>query len=63
MWGGRARAPPGPAAGYLVLLADASFVSEPDFYLVEANALLARDARQRGGKVFLNASMAPIAWA
>jgi hypothetical protein len=38
-------------------------VGEPDFYLVEAEALLARDACQRGRKVFLNASMAPSAWA
>ena len=36
---------------------------EPDLYRVEADALLARDACQRGGKVFLNASMAPPAWA
>ena len=50
-----------PAAGDAVLLPDAGFVGEPDLYLVEAEALLARDACQRGGEVFLNASMAPAA--
>jgi hypothetical protein len=54
---------PCPAAGDAVLLADAGFVGEPDLYRVEAEAPLARDACQRGGEVFLNASMAPIAWA
>ena len=52
-----------PPPGDAVLLADAGFVGEPDLYRVEADALLARDACQRGGKVFLNASMAPPAWA
>ena len=59
----RPGAAPCPAASDLVLLAYTSFIGEPDFYLVEAEALLARDACQRGGEVFLNASMAPIAWA
>ena len=56
-------AAPRPAAGDAVLLADPGFVGEPDLYRVEAEVLLARDACQRGGEVFLNASMAPIAWA
>jgi hypothetical protein len=54
---------PRPAAGDAVLLADAGFVGEPDLYRVAAEVLLARDARERGGEVFLNASMAPSAWA
>ena len=54
---------PCPAAGDAVLLADTGLVGEPDLYAVETEALLARDARQRGGEVFLNASMAPSAWA
>jgi hypothetical protein len=61
------RGRPGPApctaAGDAVLLADAGFVGEPDLYRVEADALLVRDACQRGGEVFLNASMASVAWA
>lgn len=52
---------PCPAAGDAVLLADPGLVGEPDLYRVEAEALLARDACQRGGEVFLNASMAPAA--
>jgi len=56
-------ATPCPAAGDAVLLADTGFVGEPDLYRLEAEALLARDARQRGGEVFLNVSMAPSAWA
>lgn len=59
----RAGAAPRPAPGDAVLLADAGFVGEPDLYRVETEALVPRDARQRGGKVFLNVSMAPIAWA
>jgi len=54
---------PCPAAGDAVLLADAGFIGEPYLYRVEAEALLARDACQRGGEVFLNVSMAPSAWA
>ena len=54
---------PCPSAGDTVLLAHSGFVGEPDLYRIEAEALLARDTRQRGGEVFLNASMAPIAWA
>jgi hypothetical protein len=36
--------------GDAVLLADPGFVGEPDLYRVEAEALLARDACQRGGE-------------
>jgi hypothetical protein len=50
-----------PAAGDLVLLAEARFVPEPDFYLGDIDALLASDVCQRLGEVFLNASMAPSA--
>lgn len=52
---------PRPAAGDAVLLADPGLVGEPDLYRVEAEVLLPRDARQRGGEVFLNVSMAPAA--
>jgi len=57
------RAPPGPAPGDLVLLADAGLIGEPDFYLVEAEALLAGDLLQTRGECFLKSSMAPSAWA
>ena len=50
-----------PAARDLVLLAEASFVAEPDLYLGGVDALLASDVCQRLGKVFLNVSMAPSA--
>ena len=50
-----------PAASDLVLLAEAGFVAEPDFYLGGIDALLASDVSQRLGEVFLNASMAPSA--
>ena len=52
----------GPAAGDLVLLADASLVLEPDLYL-GARGLPARDLRQQVGEVFLNASAACSLWA
>ena len=52
-----AGAAPCPAAGDLVLLADASFVLEPDLYGLAPSALGA-DLRQEGGEVFLKASMA-----
>ena len=52
-----------PAAGDLVLLAYAGLISEPDFQRIEADVLLLGDACQRRGKVFLNAAMAPSAWA
>jgi hypothetical protein len=54
---------PSPAAGDAVLLADPGFVGKPELYRVGAEVLLARDACQRGGEVFLNVSMAPAAWA
>src|SRR3954469_19228688 len=59
----RAAAAPRPAACDLVLLAVAGFVFEPDFYVGDIDALLVRDACQQGREVFLNASMAPAAWA
>lgn len=52
-----------PSAGDAVLLAHPGFIGEPDLYRVDAEVLLVRDARQRGGEVFLNVSMAPGAWA
>jgi hypothetical protein len=53
----------GPAAGDLVLLAYASLVLEPDFYLVDVDRLLARDCLQARGEVFLKSSIAPSACA
>lgn len=46
-----------PAAGDLVLLADAGLVLPPDLYGL-AGSLLRCDLRQQGGEVFLNASAA-----
>ena len=57
------RTPPGPSPSDLVLLADAGLVAEPDLYVGRAGAELARDRRQARGEVFLNASIAPSAWA
>jgi len=51
------------AAGDAMLQANACFVREPDLFCASFKALLARDARQRGGEVSLNASMAPSACA
>ncbi len=59
----RARAALGPAAGDLVLLADARLVGEPDLYSVGSDALLATDLFQARGKTFLKSSIAPLAWA
>ena len=59
----RPRAALGPAAGDLVLLADARLVGEPDLYGVGSDALLARDLFQARGKTFLKSSIAPSAWA
>ena len=59
----RTRAALGPAAGDLVLLADAGLVGEPDLYGGDADALLARDLVQAGGKAFLKSSIAPSACA
>ena len=56
-------AAPGPAPGDLVLLADAGFVGEPDFYGIAPEALCARDRVQAGGETFLKASIAPSACA
>ena len=58
---GGPRAASCPAAGDLVLLAEASFVAEPDFYIGDIDALLASDVCQRFGEIFLHASMAPPA--
>src|SRR5262245_66620510 len=51
----------GPAAGDLVLLADAGLVGEPDFYRVAVKRLLARNCLQARGEVFLKSSIAPSA--
>jgi hypothetical protein len=40
----------------LFFLADASLVSEPNFYCVAVDALLARDHLQTGGEIFLASS-------
>jgi hypothetical protein len=48
----RAGTTPRPAPGDVVLLANPGFVGEPDLYRVETEALVPRDARQRGGEVF-----------
>lgn len=52
-----------PTAGDLVLLADARFILEPDFYLVAADLLCARDLVQARWEVFLKFSIAPSACA
>jgi hypothetical protein len=52
-----------PAAGDLVLLADAGLVCEPDFYRVDADRLLTRDCVQARGEAFLKSSIAPAACA
>jgi hypothetical protein len=52
-----------PAAGDLVLLSDAGFVGEPDFYSAGIDALFARDFLQAGGEAFLKSSIAPAACA
>jgi hypothetical protein len=54
-------AAPCPAPGDAVLLADTGLFGEPDLYRVKAEALLVRDAHQRGGEVFLNVATAPAA--
>ena len=53
----------GPATSDLVLLADARFVLEPDFYCIAVELLCARDLVQARGEVFLKSSIAPSAWA
>src|SRR3974390_1490961 len=67
-WTGAAFGPPagasfGPPGGDLVLLANTSFVLEPDFYLVDIDRLRARDCVQARGEVFLKSSIAPSACA
>ena len=52
-----------PAAGDLVLLANPGLIREPDFYGLGGEVLRLGDGCQRGGPVFLNASMAPSACA
>ena len=59
----RASAALGPPAGDLVLLADASLVLEPNFYLADVDCFLARDFIQARWELFLKSSMAPSACA
>jgi hypothetical protein len=51
-----------PAPGDLVLLADAGFILEPDFYRL-AGCLLLGDLCQAGSEIFLNAATASPSWA
>ena len=53
----------GPTPCDLVLLSDARLVGEPDFYAVDADALLARDFLQARREAFLKSSIAVAAWA
>jgi len=53
----------GPATSDLVLLADARFVLEPDFYCIAVELFCARDLVQARGEVFLKSSIAPSVWA
>ena len=53
----------GPAAGDLVLLADAGLVGKPDFYRVAVVRLGARDFFQTRWETFLKSSIAPSACA
>ena len=55
------RAALGPAAGDLVLLADARLVGEPDLYGAGLYAPFAPDRFQARGKAFLKSSIAPVA--
>ena len=55
--GAGTRAPPGPAVGQLVLLADSHLVLEPHLYRGVGGELVA-DFRHALGEVFLNASTA-----
>jgi hypothetical protein len=50
-----------PTASDLVLLSDARFVGEPDFYVVWIDALFARDLLQARWETFLKSSIAPAA--
>ncbi len=55
----RPRAALGPAPRDLVLLADAGFILEPDFYLVRLDAFFAGDLLQAPRETFLKSSIAP----
>ena len=55
---GRTRSAFCPASGDLVLLSDARFVGEPDFYCAGIGALFARDFLQAGRETFLKSSIA-----
>ena len=57
----RTRAPLGPPAGDLVLLADTRLVSEPDFYRLVVERFFSRDCLQTRGEAFLKFSIAPSA--
>lgn len=62
-WGGGTRSAFRPPTGDLVLLSDARFIREPDFYVVRIDAFFPGDFLQACGEVFLNSSMAPSRWA
>ena len=62
-WRARADAALGPSSRDLVLLADAGFILEPDFYLVAVDHLFARDYLQARGEAFLKSSITPSACA
>src|SRR5680860_286307 len=55
-----ARSAPGPAAGDLVLLADARLVGEPDLYPGQGNAFVSRNRVEQGREFFLNSSMSSM---
>jgi hypothetical protein len=48
---------------YVVLLADARLVGEPDFQRREVDAAFQRDLAKAGGETFLKSSITPSAWA
>ena len=52
MWRPRSRSAFGPSACNLVFLANTGFVGEPDFYLVDGDALFVRDLLQTGWQFF-----------
>ena len=58
-WGGGTRSAFCPSTGDLVLLTDARFIREPDFYVARIDAFFPGDFLQACGEVFLNSSMAP----
>jgi hypothetical protein len=63
VWGRGPCAALGPAPRDLVLLADAGFIGEPDFYGSRLDAFFACDFVKERGEVFLYSSIAPSAWA